>query len=40
MTGHQFSSRLKEDMEGLLEQKHALGSPYIVRNCRKIKCTI
>ena len=30
MTGHQFSSRLKEDMEGLLEQKHALGSPYIV----------
>ena len=30
MTGHQFTSRLKEDMEGLLEQKHALGCPYIV----------
>ena len=30
MTGHQFSSKLKEDLKQLLEQKHALGYPYEV----------
>lgn len=30
MTGYQFSSKLKEQLEQLLEQKHSLGYPYKV----------
>ena len=30
MKKHQFSSKLKEYLELLLEQKHSLGYPYVV----------